>query len=59
MPFTNKPFVGGQDENPLVKTPYYVTWNDDVLLPPPGSGFIITEIGEHIITETGDNLIIE
>jgi len=58
MPYFNKPFFG-QDENPLIKSPFYVTWNDDVGLPPPASEGIISELGDFVISEAGDFMITE
>jgi len=55
MPYFNKPFFG-QDENPLVKTPYFETWQDDVPTPPPGSKLLITQAGDYLITQLGDFL---
>jgi len=49
----------GVDEDPLVKSLYIATWNDDVILPPPGSDLIITELGFIMLDENGENLITE
>lgn len=60
MPFFNdKPFPG-QDENPLVKSVFVRTWNDDVIVPPPGSSDMITELLDlFMISEAGDQMITE
>lgn len=43
----------GITENPLVDSPYFASWNDDTIVPPPGSDLIITEGGDYIVDETG------
>ena len=56
MPYFNKPFFG-QDKNPLVETPYFVTWQDDgTPTPPPGASLLITQAGDFLITQAGDFL---
>lgn len=61
MPFFNdgKPFLG-QDENPLVKSVFVRSWNDDIIVPPPGTNLMITEVTEDImISEGGSQMITE
>ncbi len=53
MVFVNRPFLG-QDEHPFKKSVFVVTWNDDMLTPPPGSDYIVTEDSVIIAAENGD-----
>ena len=58
MPIYNKPFLG-QDKNPLIKSVFVRTWNDDIPIPPIGTEFIVTENNILITTENGIDLITE
>ena len=58
MPFFNgsRPFLG-QDENPLVRSVFVRVVDDEGLIPPPDSSFIITQAGLFIEAQNGDLLI--
>lgn len=58
MPYFNKPFIG-QDENPLVKSLFFDSWNDDLPLPPPIEERIISQLGDFVISETGVFMVTE
>jgi len=58
MVFVNRPFLG-QDEHPFKKSVFVVTWNDDVMLPPPGTSYIVTEDDVILAAENGDEFITE
>lgn len=58
MPYFNKPFFG-QDENPLIKSPFFASWDDNLPFPPPIEQRIISELGDFLISETGVALVTE
>jgi hypothetical protein len=59
MPYFNQPFFGA-NEDPLVETPYFTEWKNDIILPPPGSDLMITEGGDLMITQaTNDYMLTE
>ncbi len=45
--------------NPLKKSLFIETWDDDAMIPPPGSSYIVTEDMIIIATEAGDEFITE
>lgn len=45
--------------NPLKKSLFIETWDDDAITPPPGSKFIVTENLFILSTESGDEFITE
>jgi len=59
MPYFNRPFLG-VDENPIVETPYFQDWRNDIILPVPSGDQMILENSDYMITETSlDNMITE
>ena len=52
MPFNTSGGLG-LTENPILDSRFVSTWQDDTILPPPGSDLIIMETGQKIVDETG------
>jgi len=57
MPFNNG-FDFGLKENPLIKSVFVRGYESGQLLPPPSEKFIITEDGQLMLTEDGNNNLI-
>ncbi len=48
----------GVENNPIVDSPYVQQFDIGVENPPPPTGFMITETGLYMLTESGSNLMI-
>jgi hypothetical protein len=57
MPFNNG-FDYGVKESPLTKSVFVLGYEIGQLLPPPPSNFIITQDGQLILTQDGNNNLI-
>jgi len=57
MPF-NSPFTGNY-QNPIVESVFIRDWDEDAMIPPPGSDYIVTENDIILAAENGDELITE
>jgi len=57
MPYFNQPLLG-INENPIVETPYFTSWRNDIILPPPGSELMITEGGDYMISQVANDYML-
>lgn len=50
MPYFNQ-FGLGPKEDPVIESPFFVRWTNDIIVPPPESDLMITEGGDYMIEE--------
>lgn len=50
MPYHNNPY-GGVNENPIIESPYFQDFRNDIITPTPPNDLMITEGGDYMISQ--------